>query len=381
MYAALDAWAATRTAAFAVFAVALIAAVFAVIVLGVRLGGDTPRYTSAAEQLLAGEPLPTQSLPYSGYVAVVAIMLALGAGMFGIVIAQAVTAALAAVALWRLGVRMAGGVAGIVAGLLFALNPLLVRWHSYVLTDSLYISMVAVLALLAVLAADRQGVWYGVAAAACLFAASLRPNGWLLILVVGSYWLARSQWPVVLRASLAVGLLVVLGAFAVASPIFSATAENVDASTALRDGVVIWGWRGTDVQMPQPRDDDMSGLAYMAQEPVASVRLMLTRIARELSYVRPYYSRAHNAVGALYFLAVYAAAAAGLWATGNRHETGLLLAIVLAQLALIAVTFADYDGRFVLYLLPAVSVLAGAGVSAVAGRLAHAGQGATRASA
>ena len=60
-------------------------------------------------------------------------------------------------------------------------------------------------------------------------------------------------------------------------------------------------------------------------------------------------------------LPLYALATVGV-ATAWRHPlTHLLVAVIAAHLLFVAVSFADYDGRFLLYVLGPFAALAGAG--------------------
>ena len=51
------------------------------------------------------------------------------------------------------------------------------------------------------------------------------------------------------------------------------------------------------------------------------------------------------------------------FARTRRHAlTSLLAAVIAGHLLTVALTFADWDGRFLLYVLPAIGVLAARGV-------------------
>ena len=64
----------------------------------------------------------------------------------------------------------------------------------YLLTDSLYISLVAIATWAVHRAAERPGPRaYVLAAVVLIISALVRPNGWLLIPIAAIYWIARSD--------------------------------------------------------------------------------------------------------------------------------------------------------------------------------------------
>lgn len=58
------------------------------------------------------------------------------------------------------------------------------RWHAYVLTESIYISMVVLTTWTVYRAWTRRGIWYAAAVGTAALAAAVRPTGWLLLPIV-----------------------------------------------------------------------------------------------------------------------------------------------------------------------------------------------------
>src|SRR5207244_60238 len=110
----------------------------------------------------------------------------------GVVLTQMVVAALALLAQYDLGRRLAGSLGGVVAGALLALNPEIARWHAFILTDSLYISLVILACWAIHRAAARRGGWYASAFALVVAAALMRPNGWVFFPIAAGYWSFRA---------------------------------------------------------------------------------------------------------------------------------------------------------------------------------------------
>jgi hypothetical protein len=106
---------------------------------------------------------------------------------------------------------------------------------------------------------------------------------------------------------------------------------------------------------PAPIKGEWSALfSYVVRHPFASFRLGITRIFIELVHVRPFYSFRHNLVLLLSLPFLYLLALMGLKVNRERSLTHLILLAVGSQLFVVAITFADSDGRFLLYVLPLV---------------------------
>jgi hypothetical protein len=93
---------------------------------------------------------------------------------------------------------------------------------------------------------------------------------------------------------------------------------------------------------------------------------MAARVGVHFAHVRPFYSTAHNALIALWLAPVYALAAWGFWKF-RRHPLAIWLLIAIAtQTLIVALTHADWDGRYLAHVLPLVYPFAACGILALA---------------
>lgn len=332
---------------------------------GVRMGGDSVRYLLAWDVILSGS-WPGKSASYPGYVVTVAVLRVFGP--WAVVAVQIAAAGLASLALFDLATRLYDRRAGLIAGVLFAINLKIASWHAYILTDSLYISSL-VLTVWAVERARVEGTVgrYLAAATLTLYTASLRPTGWLVVVIVVGYLV----WHLPMRRkarALAAGAAVASAIAVVA--VMPAVGGAVDAESPTRmlyEGRVQWAPPEARMTMPGPNDEtDVSlgaGLAYVLDYPSSTAELAVRRVIRSLISIRPYFSAVHNLAIVLYLLPVYLMALVGLRLALLR-SLGLLMASVFAvHMIVVAGTFADYDGRFLLHVLPIVLAMAGVGAS------------------
>ena len=345
-------------------------------VLGIRHGVDTKRYEKAARHLLTHQPLEGKQGSYLAFDALLALTTKAGVPDAGIIALQIVAAAVAACCTFTLANELFGMRAGLIAAAIFIFNVDLARWHAYVLTDSLYLSIVVI----ATWAAERARTgglgWKVLVTAILIFAAFLRPNGWMLVLVVALYWIVTSRlvraWPLAARVLLVCAIVGLCALTALKVSAFRKGVEFESPQKSLRQGSVIWGRKTWDVSMPEdPAFEDTieGGLRYGLRHPIASAKVAAMRVLVELGSARPHYSRFHNAfVLAMYIpitiLAIY----------GFVKSRGLLArfiaAVIASHLLIVALMFAELDSRFALYVAALMAVFAAGGIVHLLARFA-----------
>lgn len=354
---------------------------------GVRVGGDSGIYVDGAEKMLSGRMLTARQPSYAGYIAVVAASQAVGVGLWGVVAVQLAAAIGAAVAVYGLALELGGRLAGGVAVLLFAADINTNRWHAYVLSDSLYASLLVIAVWLVYRAGAQTRSLRGeahlqvrlkpyvVAALGLLAAASIRPEGWFLIPAAIAYWVARLDAPASRRAAmLAGGVLACAVLYAAVAPRLGGNLSAVGPAEMLRRGQTIWEYDGWRVAMPDdPALSSQSGnaaaLEYGVRHPLATATLMAARLGVHAVHVRPYYSLSHNLMIAVWLAPFYLLTLIGAWAT-RRQALLWWCAIALAsQSVVVALTHADWDGRYLGHVMPLLYPCAACGLLLVLQRV------------
>lgn len=269
-----------------------------------------------------------------------------------IVAVQLVALILASAIAHRLATDLAGRWAGLAATLVLAVNPLVAQWAQFVLTETLFFTLIMATLWagrrVIINAEDRRSAL--LLATLGLLAALLRPNG---VLVLGSALTIVSlraaggrRVLLILLTWVVVGVGLWSGLMAAGQPAERSLTEQ------LHGGIVVEGADHvrTAVTMPAPRDPaDVSmgaALEYVLRHPVATTRLAVTRMAVESAQVRRHYPEAVNlAVGlAMSLLFVLAAAAATQQRSRVLLRTALLIGVPL--LLMIGATFATPEGRY-----------------------------------
>ncbi|MFC7666535.1 hypothetical protein ACFQT0_03165 [Hymenobacter humi] len=335
---------------------------------GPHFANDSARYLEYATNIAErGYFEPGHNLRYVLYPLFQSIWLGLGWGWWGIVAGQMAVSALATQAIYRGTRRLAGGrrEAAALATLLFIGWPDIQPFNVFLLTESLFISLVALsFGAFTRVQHGRRRDWAWLLVV-LLLTALARPNGFMVALAAGLAGLDLLRRSSNRRPWHAALLLLAL-----LSPLLW-RALNHQARHLLPDGHLPTGrahfplpaWA---VHQAQPLDMPPAGtgpaarvLYFAVHNPTYLGRLMLGKLFVFISYLKPHYSLAHRVVGVLvlwpaYCLAVLAARRATIW----RPARIFLAAMFLLQTAIVMLTVDDWDVRFLAPVLPAVFVLA-----------------------
>jgi len=109
---------------------------------GVFFGGDSLRYVDGWTGFFVTLSLAVNRGLTSGYIFFLVFLRYLHLSSVGVVAGQICVAAVAGLALYELAKPLAGRMAGLLAAVLFLLNPDIFRWNLFVLTDALYIDFI-----------------------------------------------------------------------------------------------------------------------------------------------------------------------------------------------------------------------------------------------
>lgn len=334
-------------------------------VLGIRHGGDTLFYFEGARTLLQGEPLSGAAVTYAGYMAFVAVHLWFGLGDAAIVLSQFMLSALAMVALYDLGCRLAGRWAGLLAASLYAVNVDLGRFTFYILSDSTFTSGL----VLTVYAAYRASMsvsrrWFVLAVLSALALVVIRLNGWLMLAVFLVFLaLTRARWRPWVRWIVS-AVVIPVAIFGLLHTV-ARSGSSGGLGPLLFEGRVIWGDPSSRLVMPPP--GELSGtrpsdaVRYCARHPGSCARLVGSRIAVEAVHTRSFYSTKHNAAIWLTFPLLYFSAGFGCFSRRCAPLTSLSLSLIALQLGIVGLTGADWDGRFILTVFPLIMLYSGVG--------------------
>ncbi|MDJ0367526.1 hypothetical protein QMK33_20460 [Hymenobacter sp. H14-R3] len=327
---------------------------------GPRLFGDGAGYLDYARHLAETNTFASgRHLRYVGYSTFLSVFLKLGLGMLAMGLAQVALSGLAACAFYATAKRLCGGYwpAAALATLLFVSWPEVQAFNAFILTESLFTSLLlfALWALVRVRGAGSLGL-----AVLLLGLTSLvRPNGFIALLaavLAGLAWLHQAGWPGRTRW---VGLLLLLLA-PVGWLAIDWLLGSISVTDGMARGVVICNYPPSalpppaTLRLPAPA---LSALAQLGWFVVHNFRyfsqVAVLRLVYFLGFPKPWHSVAHMAWAGLWLPLIYGLASRGM---GQRLASLpiriYLAACLLLQMAATMLTFEDWDVRFSGPLLP-----------------------------
>ena len=345
-----------------------------VMMSGVRIGGDSGMYLDGARALASGEPLSVRQPSYAAYIAFISVIQSIGGGMIGVVLAQVAAALGAAVVVGKMAAHLAGPVAAVIAILLFAIDVETNRWHAFILSDSLFLSMLTLATWLVYRARGLRRGATALAVVVMLLAALVRPEGWFLLPAAVVFWIASATAGA--TRLIAATALVVLGGVLVFAllPRLSGNLAAVGPADMLRRGQTIWDFDGWRIEMPSDavfndgHASSADAIVYAWRHPPSTATLMAARVAVHFAHVRPYFSAAHNAFVVVWLAPVYVLAAAGFWMWRRHPLSQWCLAAIATQTVIVALTHADWDGRYLAHVLPLMYPFTAGGAVNLIGR-------------
>jgi hypothetical protein len=344
-----------------------IAQVVAFLYFGVKSSVDTVLYVDDAQLLLQGA-LPAQYILHTSYSFLIAVVLFLGGRPEHVVIFHLLFSALAVAAVYRLTLSLSSdGTTAAIATLLYVLWPDIQQWNYIVYTDSIFTS--SVLIAIALIHFARTRLEYVLAGIGAVFAIFARPVGitfFTALLVYGVVWFSQSGFKR-RRALYAISfVLIAIGLIAVNQ----AVDEYIDGFLdSYAKAEIIYP--GIPVGVDPPKDLYSPGYEYPAlvrlalfivNNPVFFMKISLVKTFLFLGHVKPYFSWTHNILIALFLWPLYVFGVVGIRSLPNNGLKAFIFSFIALQTLTITLTSENWDGRFLLPVLPWVFILSANGI-------------------
>ena len=329
--------------------------------LGIRTGADTEVYEAMAYAWLEGDLPEGRLLWYSSYIALLAVIFGLGGDFVWVVVVQIVLSGVAAICLARAVRNMSGDTrVAFVVVLLYLAWIKIHQWNIFIYTESFFTSL-AIISFAAWVLSRRP--WHfvlsGLLIVLTFFA---RPTGfsflagWLVYGLVSVPLRQRWKWLAVVVIS-GMGLLLL--------------------NFMLKDFVLVESYARGEIIYPDislgivPPDDlytpdaAYGSLVRLAQfvwyQPGYFVKISLFKLLLFFANVKPYFSLLHNALIVLLLYPLYYFALLGYQHFPSSKKY-FLFGFIGSQAATVMLTTNDWDGRFLVPILPFVFILSAVGI-------------------
>ncbi len=334
---------------------------------GIKFWLDTDRYIGGAEKIINGAAFEYRENQFIGYMSVIAVTKILNLPLGSVIIIQLITALLAALALFDSTKMLCGSKwAGIVAAALYLSNPFIVQWHQYILTESLYSSFVIFsFWSLARLVKNKKPLNYILSVLILICTIFLRPNGWILLPVFALFYFIISDLSRRIKFIMAAVAILVFLLGASSIRVFKSSIQITTPLENLQKGVTVWEHHELYLNMPQEpelKNDNLAdGVKYILRHPFASIKLGVVRAGYTLIHIRPYHSFEYKLRVLFWVIPAYLLAIGGFLFFKKEKISLAALLIIAGHLLVVALSYAEHDSRFDIYILPIFYSLAGAG--------------------
>lgn len=323
-----------------------------------QLGGDSGRFTQAAEDLINNYHIPTKSWLYLSYVLFLSTGYFFRLGFNDLVIIQMVLSFFSLIGVYRITTLISKSkISALISVSLMIINFDLMKWHTYLLSDSLFITM-QIFSVWALIKALTDRHYSGISLTLCWLSALIRPNGYLLILA----WLfIHFQYS---RILFIINSLI----FIIFLTFASHKAQERSIFEYSLNGEIIWSYPDLRVRVPSvfiEQNSLLSASISILSHPVTFFKLFLSKVIVEAIRVRPFLPFNYNIFLAALIWPLYPMAIYGFSRLKLIPPVKIIVLLFITNLIFTGLTYADWDGRFLSASLPLLYILAGVGLKSI----------------
>ncbi len=334
--------------------------------LGAQLSIDSDLYISDANNLLNGIIPEGKSIWYISYSSFLACIFFFGGGPFAVVIIQVLLSGVAAWCLYLLVIEIGEDkYVALLTVLLYVAWIKIHEWNTILYTESLFTSCSII--SFTCLMRSKKSWHFMLTLLTLLFTFFIRPTGMAFLIGLFFYFLLFMHGKMNKKL---IGL-VCLSAFGVILFLMSMMLDGVNLISSYSKAEVIYpdislGLEPpTVIGIPNEKHPTIIRLVEFAfYNPVYFSKLFILKLSLFFGNVKPYFSPIHNSVIVLVLYPLYWFASKGfIYFKKQRKEKYFIAGYVVSQASIVALTTENWDGRFLIPLLPFIFLLSAKGLS------------------
>lgn len=334
---------------------------------GVKTGVDTSFYMNNALNILNLNIPEGRAIWYSGYILFLAFFIGVGVSLKGIVFVQIFISTLAAIFMYKIAMKISGNKnSGFAAVLLFVIWIKIHEWNMFIYTESLFTSFSIILfwCLLTINTPKDLSPFILL----LLFTVLIRPTGLGLFLAVAAYFILslfqrnkpRISFPI---AFVAITFSIVL---------IGVMLESYDLIESYAKGEIIYPNISLGISTPQnltlPDNHHLhivQLVIFAFENPIYFLKISSLKLFLFVFNVKPYFSDFHNACLIIFLLPIYFFAVKGYRQLAHTPLKGFFLIFITVQGLTVTLTTENWDGRFLIPVLPFIFLLASMGLNRI----------------
>ena len=331
---------------------------------GYILGGDSSTYIQSANDLINFKIPEGKALNYLGYSLFIAIFQYLKLNLSFVVLSQIFLTFVSSLCVYKISKKISSHEVAIFVLSLYLFYIPLQIWNFYILTDTIFTCLTIFIVYFFIFFKKR---YLPIIILLIIFYIILRPHG-IIILPCLTLSLIICLF---LKKKFKLLLLAIIPFTILLLPTLSLLnfyLENENILNSIIKKGIIWGYEDQnnylDYKFSDYDNNDLASLLNFFKNNLFSYTIAFLKKIWFFSFrIRPYYSDFHNFYIIFYNFIYWPAAIFGFISLANKNSMGKLLMYFLIIFFTFAagITWADYDGRFSLYIIPIVFIFSGVG--------------------
>ena len=335
---------------------------------GVRTSVDSELYISDAMNLLDGKLPEGRSIWYVSYSSFLALIFFMGGNITVVILIQIALSGVATYCLFQLAMKIFNmREVAILAVVFYLLWIKIHEWNTFLYTESLFTSCCII--SLTVLVKSKATWQYLVACVLLIFTFFIRPTGFALVIGLLCYGLFSIKGFFSKKALVSLSLMVVVGAVVILSGMLESYTliESYAKAEIIYPNITLGVVAPPDVYIPNADHSVLVRvLLFAIYNPLYFLELFFLKLILFIGNIKPYFSTFHNVAIALTLYPLYVFAIKGFFRSpAHRKEKYFIVGFVSAQALIVALTSENWDGRFLVPLLPFVFLLSANGFVSV----------------
>ncbi|MGL1885380.1 MAG: hypothetical protein OCD76_02600 [Reichenbachiella sp.] len=324
---------------------------------------DTSYYLENANSILSGSTIDNRAWWYISYVSLLALSIKLEIFPFLIVLTQLMASLLSVLAIHQLTIKLTGNkISGLISGMLMIIWFKFSQWDYILYTDSLFTSFV-ILSVYTQTSSKKSIRIFSVFL--ILITALLRPTGVGFLLALLLTWYYIRLYPDRNKRHLILPVILI-GALFINFTLIDFIPSFLESYSK---GLIIYPNITFELGQDQLHIPENSSWAliqlieFTLYNPIYLIETFMIKAGIYLIHVKSYYSFPHNAFICIILCPSYFFAILSVVRLPKSPIKTFSIVFILIQTMIVGLTSENWDGRFLLPVLPWIFLLAGAWLS------------------
>ncbi|WP_125185321.1 hypothetical protein [Botryobacter ruber] len=336
---------------------------------GVRTPVDTDVYVADAKGLLSGSLPGERTIWYLGYTSFLASVFFFKGGLSAVVALQVLLSGIAGFCLYAAVKQISGQkFIALLALFLYVAWVKIHQWNFYIYTESVFTSM-CIISFFLLLKCEKR--WhYVLLAVPLLFTFLVRPTGFGFFVGLACYFLGSLNKIRISKGTLiTVGILVVAFGAVLLNKMLGThiLIESYLKAEIIYPNISLGVQAPADLTVPPTHYPPLVRMVlFVVQNPLYFAKISSIKFFLFVSNVKPYFSWLHNLLIVTVLWPLYYFAYQGFRVfPPNRKEHYFIIGYILTQVLTVTLTTENWDGRFLVPVLPFVFILSAIGITSL----------------